>query len=81
MFKCMFTHDPYVVKTITIRDEVYKRLLEAKSKDESFSELFERLLAGTSSVEILSSLRGSAEFKDKSKMISELKASRAERRQ
>jgi predicted CopG family antitoxin len=80
MFKRMFTLSITMVKTITIRDEVYRRLLTAKSKDESFSELFERLLAGTSSVEILSSLRGRAEFKDKSKMISELNASRAERR-
>lgn len=69
-----------MVKTITIRDEVYKRLIDSKSSDESFSELFERLLAGAGSVEILSSLRGAAEFKDKSKMISELRASRAERR-
>ena len=30
-------------KTITIKDELYRDLLKLKRKDESFSELFERL--------------------------------------
>ena len=32
-----------MVKTLTIRDDVYERLAAIKGKDESFSELFERL--------------------------------------
>ena len=33
-----------MVKTITIKDEVYKKLTLQKGKDNSFSDLFERLL-------------------------------------
>lgn len=69
-----------LVKTITIRDEVYKKLLSIKRKDESYSELFERLAEGTNAIETLTKLRGCIEFKDKEKMLSEIYASRAERR-
>jgi predicted CopG family antitoxin len=71
-----------MVKTITIRDEVYKKLLLIKSKKESFSELFERLLGRSDSIEILGRLRGCIEFEDndKKKLLSEIKARRAERR-
>ncbi len=56
-----------MVKTITIRDEVYKKLLTVKRKDESFSELFERLVEGKSPTETLVKLRGSSEFREKEK--------------
>lgn len=69
-----------MVKTITIREEVYKKLSAIKGKNESFSELFERLTEGRNSLDILMKLRGSVEFKDKKKMLSELYTSRAERR-
>lgn len=69
-----------MVKTITIRDEVYKKLIASKSKDESFSELFERLLAGSNSTGLLTKLRGCVQFSDKEKMFSEIKAARKERR-
>ena len=69
-----------MVKTITIREEVYKKLSAIKGKNESFSELFERLTEGRNSLDILMKLRGSVEFKDKEKMLSELYTSRAERR-
>jgi predicted CopG family antitoxin len=69
-----------LTKTITIRDEVYRKLLTAKRKDESFSKLFERLVEGASSLEALKRLRGCVEFKDKERMLSEIQASRAERR-
>lgn len=71
-----------MVKTITIRDEVYKKLLSIKSRNESFSELFERLLERSNSIEVLGSLRGCIEFEnnDKERLLSEIKASRAERR-
>ncbi len=82
MFKYMFKHKIYrnLVKTITIRNEVYKKLAAIKSKHESFSELFERLLESTNSLEILIKLRGCAEFRDKARMLSEIKTSRSERR-
>jgi len=69
-----------LTKTITIRDEVYRKLLAVKRKDESFSKLFERLVEGTSPLETLTKLRGCVEFKDKKKMLSEMYALRAERR-
>ena len=69
-----------MTKTITIRDEVYKKLLTVKKKDESFSKLFERLVEGMNPLEILMELRGCVEFKDKEKMLSEINALRAERR-
>lgn len=47
-------------KNITIRDDVYKKLLEIKREGESFSELFERLIedVGLNSLEVLRKLRG-----------------------
>ena len=69
-----------LVKTITIRDEVYRELLVVKGESESFSELFERLVKGMNPVETLKKLRGCVEFRDKDKMLSEIYASRAERR-
>lgn len=69
-----------VVKTITIRDEVYRKLLSVKRKNESFSELLDKLVEGADSVETLKRLRGCVEFKDKDRMVSEIYAGRAERR-
>ena len=69
-----------MVKTITIRDEVYRKLLSVKRENESFSELLDKLVEGADSLEILKRLRGTVEFKDKEKMISEIYASRAEHR-
>lgn len=73
-----------VVKTLTIRDNVYSKLVARKAKDESFSELFERLLegSGANAVDMLTKLRGSVEFKGDSKtaMMSEIAARRSERR-
>jgi predicted CopG family antitoxin len=84
MFKYMFKHNYFgclfLTKTITIRDEVYKKLLKIKHEGESFSELFERLVEDTSSIETLKRLRGCVEFKDKDKMLSEIYEGRAERR-
>ena len=70
----------HLVKTITIRDEVYQKLTGLKREDESFSDLFDRLVECQDSRQTLLNLRGSVEFTDKEKMLSELFASRAERR-
>jgi predicted CopG family antitoxin len=69
-----------LVKTITIREEVYRKLLAVKKKDESFSELFDRLAENKDPLETLSKLRGSVEFRKKKEMLSEIYSSRAERR-
>ena len=47
-----------MVKTITIKDDVYKKLTLEKRKDESFSDLFDRLLSShVGKIESLRSLR------------------------
>jgi len=51
-----------MVKTLTIRDDVYQRLAAIKGKDESFSELFERLAGHRGSLELLMRIRGLIEF-------------------
>ena len=86
MFKYMFKHIlqharlKKLVKTITIRDEVYNKLLSVKKENESFSILFERLVDDMNPVETLKKIRGCVEFKDKDKLLSEIYATRAERR-
>jgi predicted CopG family antitoxin len=81
MFKHNCFSDAAMVKTITIRDEVYLKLKKIKRKDESFSALFDRLAEGQDSRGTLVKLRASVEFEDKEKMLSELSNLRAERRQ
>ena len=50
-------------KTITIKESVFNRLSTLKVKDESFSDLFERLMDNQiSGIEILKKLKGSVEF-------------------
>ena len=69
-----------MVKTITIREEVYRKLLAVKKKDESFSELFDRLAENKDPLETLSKLRATVELRKKKEMLSEIYSSRAERR-
>ena len=75
----MFKHEPTnMTKTLTIRDEVYKKLVSVKDPDESFSDLFTRLVEGGSSAAALRRLRGSVVFIDKQKMVKEISLRRAE---
>ena len=69
-----------MTKTLTIRDEVYRKLLKIKREGESFSDLFERLIEGASPLETLKKLRGSVEFSDKDALLKEIHAARSERR-
>ncbi len=69
-----------MVKTITIRNEVYEKLQNIKAKNESFSELFDRLVQSTAPVETLNKLRGKVEFTDKEAMLQELQLKRTEKR-
>ncbi len=71
---------PELTKTLTIRDDVYRKLLKIKREGESFSELFDRIAEGRDPVETLESLRGCIDFKDKEKMLAEIYAERAEHR-
>jgi predicted CopG family antitoxin len=54
-----------MVRTITIKDGVFSRLSMQKGRDESFSDLFERLLDNQlSGIMALTTIRGSVEFDD-----------------
>ncbi len=73
-----------MVKTITIKDDVYKRLAARKGKNESFSDLFERLMEKDvqSSVDALKKLKGSVEFDEgvKERILADIALKRSERR-
>ena len=73
-----------MVKTITIKDNVYKKLIAQKGKDESFSDLFERLVEENlhGGIDALKKLRGSLEFDKnvKEKIIEDIASKRTERR-
>ena len=69
-----------MVKTITIKDYVYEKLVALKG-DESFSELIERLI-GRRDIDILKKIREKAELtsEEKEVMFREIYSKRAERR-
>ena len=73
-----------MVKTITIKDEVYKKLKNQKRKEESFSDLFERLMNQNSfsGIAILEKIRGSIDFEkgEKETILSDIASKRSERR-
>lgn len=60
----MFKYKHMGFKTLTIKEEVYKKLLAIKRKDESFSDLLEECV----------------EFPDKEKLLKEIYEKRKERR-
>lgn len=80
MFICMFKHIDPMTKTLTIKDDVYEKLIAVKDPDESFSELFVRLVEQGSSVEVLRKMRGKLIFTDKQKLLSEISARREQKR-
>lgn len=50
-------------KNLAIKEEVYRKLLEAKKGDESFSEVIERLLEGKSDLMVFAGVfAGDKEF-------------------
>jgi len=69
-----------MVKTITIRDEVYRKLLAIKGR-ESFSDLIEKLIEERS-VELLKKIRSKLELtsEEKERILKEIYARRGERR-
>ena len=68
-----------MVKTLTIRDDVYKRLVAMKGEEESFSELFERLAEHRGSLELLRRIRGSIEFESPAEKEAFLRQSTSKR--
>jgi predicted CopG family antitoxin len=67
-----------MVKTITIKESVYNELIKVKEADESFSDLFERLLKKTIAISVLEKLKGSIDFKEgeKEKILSDIYSKR-----
>ena len=68
-----------MTKTLTIKDEVYEKLVAVKEPKESFSDLFTRLVEEGSSVDVLRKLRGRVTFNDKRRMLDEISARREEK--
>ncbi len=69
-----------MVKTITIRDEVYEKLASAKDAEESFSEFLNRLVESTNAMEMLRKLRGTLNLPEKKMILKEIAQKRTERR-
>jgi predicted CopG family antitoxin len=65
-------------KTLTIKESVYKKLLLVKKKDESFSDLFERL--SNSNIQVLKKMRGCNTYENKEDMLKEIYEKRKEKR-
>jgi len=65
-------------KTITIKDSIYKKLVLMKRKNESFSDLFERL--SDSNMHMLEKMRGSQTYVDKEEMLHEINEKRKKKR-
>lgn len=65
MFMFMFTYITIMVsKTITIKEDVYRRLKRIKRDGESFSDLLTRLSKNVSPIDKLLEMAGSIDFED-----------------
>lgn len=65
MFMFMFTYTTIMVsKTITIKEDVYRRLKRIKRDGESFSDLLTRLSKNVSPFDKLLEMAGSIDFED-----------------
>ncbi len=69
-----------MTKTLTIRDEVYERLIKIKRENESFSDLFMRLSEEENALMLLERLRGSIDLPEADELIEEIYEKRVERR-
>ena len=65
-------------KTITIKEEVYNSLLSLKRKDESFSDLLDRLAKKENPLELLEHMAGTIDFGDTEELIEEIRSKRSE---
>ena len=65
-------------KTLTIKEDVYKKLVAIKREDESFSDLLDKL--SRKNVALLRKVRGSIDIKEKDEMIRDIYSRRDERR-
>ncbi|MHA1405906.1 MAG: antitoxin VapB family protein [Candidatus Heimdallarchaeaceae archaeon] len=63
-------------KTISIKEEVYNKLVAMKRKEESFSDLLNRLAESQKSDNILREIRGSIELDSAEEVIKEIREKR-----
>lgn len=70
-----------MVKTITIRDDVYEKLRVLKG-DESLSDLIERLIGSGKGIEVLKKIRGTIDLSNEEKkaILKEIYVKRDEKR-
>lgn len=71
-----------MVKTLTIREEVYRKLVSIKRSGESFSELFDRLAEQEEASSALHRIRGAVAFDEgeREKVLVDIYAKRSEKR-
>ena len=65
-------------KTITVKTRVYQKLLAMKRKNESFSDIIERL--SKNNIETMRNLRGCVEFENKDELLRDIAQKRKEHR-
>lgn len=65
-----------VSKTITIKEDVYRRLKRIKRDDESFSDLLTRLSKNVSPIDKLLEMAGSIDFEDADSLKEEIRKKR-----
>jgi len=63
-------------KTVTIKESVYNKLLQMKKKDESFSDLLDRLV--NINIQVLRNIRGTQTYDDKDELLNEINQKRRE---
>ena len=59
-------------KNIQVTDEVYEKLNQLKRRDETFDDLFQRLVEKEDSLKILTKLQGTIDIPDKEKLVNEI---------
>lgn len=63
-------------KTITIKEEVYNKLVKLKAETESFSDLLTRLADNSSPTQLLEQMLGTFDLGDSSEIINEIRTRR-----
>lgn len=77
MFMFMFTYITIMVsKTITIKEDVYRRLKRIKRDGESFSDLLTRLSKNVSPIDKLLEMAGSIDFDDADSLKEDIRKKR-----
>ena len=67
-----------MAKIIKINEKIYNDLIKIKKEDESFDDLLGRLITPMYTRCVLERIRGSIEFKNKRKVLSEIYLKRIE---